>query len=145
MKIYIASSWKNSSWLLSIASLFRSWGHEVDLFCDESSKRFVFCFSQIDNYETLTQQTALQEPMFQKAFCEDRKWIDWCDVVVMILPCGNSAHLEAGYAKGAGKRLYIVGDFQPGEFDVMYGFANTLVDLDSIEDLRTLFEGDNHG
>ena len=44
----------------------------------------------------------------------------------MIMPCGRSSHLEGGYAVGKGKKLYIVGDFPRGEFDVMYGLANGL-------------------
>ena len=62
----------------------------------------------------------------QRAFAEDKKWIDWADAVIMLLPCGKSAHLEAGYAKGHGKKLYIIGEFPKGEFDVMYGFADRL-------------------
>jgi hypothetical protein len=44
--------------------------------------------------------------------------------VVLILPSGKSSHLEAGYAKGCGKKLYIIGGFVKGEFETMYGFAD---------------------
>ena len=54
----------------------------------------------------------------------------------MIHPCGKSAHLEAGYAKGSGKLLYMWGSFPKGEFDVMYGFADGMFRLDEFESLR---------
>ncbi|KKK63940.1 hypothetical protein LCGC14_2989230 [marine sediment metagenome] len=45
------------------------------------------------------------------------------------LTAGKSTHLEAGYAKGKGKKLIIYsGKFPKGEFDVMYGFADMVTD-----------------
>ncbi|MBT9174574.1 MAG: hypothetical protein DDT22_00234 [candidate division WS2 bacterium] len=38
MKIYIASSWKNSAYLIDFANLLRKHHHEVDLFCGESDR-----------------------------------------------------------------------------------------------------------
>ena len=71
----------------------------------------------------------LKDERSQKAFKEDKKWLDWCDVCILILPSGRSAHLEAGYAKGSGKTLIIFSNHFPyGEFDVMYGFADLLCD-----------------
>ena len=61
-----------------------------------------------------------------KAFQEDRKMIDWADAVILILPSGRSSHLEAGYAVGRGKKLFILGGFERGEFETMYGFADGL-------------------
>ena len=46
------------------------------------------------------------------------------DVVVLILPCGKSAHMEAGWIKGVEGRLIIYGDMLKGEFDAMYGMAD---------------------
>ncbi|MBU1172967.1 MAG: hypothetical protein KKD44_25685, partial [Proteobacteria bacterium] len=66
---------------------------------------------------------------------EDRKWLDWSDCVIMLMPCGRSSHLEAGYAKGQGKLLYIYGVFPRGEFDVMYGFANGLYRSEQIDEM----------
>lgn len=130
MKIYLASSWKNSQYLKQLAFAMRSWGHEVDCFCDESTGRYVFHWSQfVDTEEELMNYDAidfLDDHRTQKAFKEDKANINWADAVVMYLPCGRSAHLEAGYAKGQGKKLYIIGEFVKGEFDVMYGFADGL-------------------
>lgn len=124
MKIYIASSWKNEVSILELARLIKSWGHKVDCFCDDSTGRYVFHFSEVGNLDKLDAISFLEDNRTQKAFEEDKKMIDWSDAVVMLHPCGKSSHLEAGYAVGSGKKLYMVGEFLKGEFDVMYGFAD---------------------
>lgn len=129
MKIYLASSWKNADQVKQIKEVFESKGHKVDAFCDTSSGRFVFSFNQLPDVSTHNAISVMDFPVVQKAFMEDKKWIDWADAIVLILPAGNSAHLEAGYAKGSGKKLVIYRpSFPRGEFDVMYGFADLITD-----------------
>ena len=127
MKIYIATSWRMQGAALIMTSWLRSEGMEVDCFCDESTGRYVFHFSEISaDADSINGIDFLEDRRSQKAFAEDKKWLDWADTCILMLPSGRSAHLEAGYAKGCGKKLYIVGDFPPGEFDVMYGVADGL-------------------
>ena len=137
MKIYIATSWKCEKWAKLIAELLRKDGHEVDCFCDESTGRY--CFKWTDYFEKIEDANVfsfLSLPDARKAFEEDKKWIDWADTIVMLYPCGNSAHLEAGYAKGSGKKLYIYGIFPSGYFENMYGFADAIFDYEELDDLR---------
>ena len=126
VKIYIASSWKNEINVKSLASLLRLWGHEVDCFCDASTGRYVFHFSEVGPLDQIDAISFLQDHRAQKAFVEDKRRIDWADIIVMVHPCGKSSHLEAGYGKGIGKKLFMLGSFPKGEFDVMYGFADGL-------------------
>ncbi|MBW2673362.1 MAG: hypothetical protein JRD89_08125 [Deltaproteobacteria bacterium] len=131
MKIYIATSWKNEECALVMAQLLRQDGHEVDCFCDTSTGRY--CFRWADHFNKIEDANVfsfLALPEAKRAFEEDKKWIDWCDAVVMIYPCGNSAHLEGGYAKGLGKMFFIIGNFPPGYFENMYGFADEIYDDD---------------
>jgi len=129
MKIYIASSWKNAEDVLVIAKYLRENGHDVDCFADESTGRFVFHYSEIDSFENLDAINFMYDERSQKAFQEDKKWIDWAECVLLILPAGKSAHLEAGYGVGKGKYLIIYQqNFPRGEFDVMYGFADLITD-----------------
>ena len=136
MKIYIASSWKNAGECLDLASLFQAWGHKVDCFCDDSGDRYVFHFSEIGDPKSLNAIRFLGDHRTQKAFKEDKKWLDWADAVVMVLPCGRSAHLEAGYKVGRGGGLFILGEFPAGEFDVMYGFASGLFTFGGLDKLK---------
>lgn len=128
MKIYIASSWKNEGLALDLAGYLRELGHEVDCFADTSTGRYVFHFSEIDSRDQLDVINFLCDTRSLKAFEEDKKWLDWCECCVLLLPAGKSSHLEAGYIVGQEKKLIIFhpGGFPKGEFDVMYGFADLL-------------------
>ncbi|HUV46314.1 MAG TPA: hypothetical protein VMW45_04530 [Dehalococcoidia bacterium] len=130
MKIYIASSWKNQERVLWLAERLEQEGFEVDAFCRATDKRYSFHWSEfVDDEAELLKYDAIsfiQDYRVVRAFNEDKSWLDWADTVIMLMPCGRSSHLEAGYAVGKGKGLYIYGDFPKGEFDVMYGFANGL-------------------
>lgn len=138
MNIYIASSWKNEKLVAMLAKHLRNEGHEVDAFVDASSGRYVFHFSEIGDASNIDAISFLKDYRTQKAFKEDKKWLDWCDCCVMLLPAGKSTHLEAGYAKGQGKKLIIYqpDGFPMGVFDVMYGFADLIT-----ENFGELIEG----
>ncbi|MCK4829368.1 hypothetical protein KA005_77305, partial [bacterium] len=97
--------------------------------------RYVFHWSEMldspdKSISKLNAVTFLADKRSQRAFKEDKKWLNWCDALVLVLPAGNSSHLEAGYIKGQGKQLIIYAPlgFPQGEFDVMYGFANLLTE-----------------
>jgi len=146
MKIYLASSWKNQEAVLDLAGFLEARGFEVDAFCRDG-KRYVFHWTElVDTEADLLKYDAvsfLSDPRVQRAFVEDKKWLDWSDCVVMMKPCGNSAHIEAGYAKGQGKALYIYGSFPQGQFDVMYSFADGLCREGDLECLVELLR--KHG
>lgn len=139
MRIYIASSWKNQKRVLMLAEKLEQEGFEVDAFCRATDTRYAFHWSElVDNEDDLKYFDAIEmlaDPRTQRAFKEDRKWLDWSDTVIMLMPCGRSSHLEAGYAVGQGKRLFIYGDFPKGEFDVMYGLADSLFRTEDLEGL----------
>ncbi|MHB8118656.1 MAG: hypothetical protein ACYDHX_08025 [Methanothrix sp.] len=128
MKVYLASSWKNKAEVDRVAEELRRFGLEVDNFSDPSSGRFVFSWKDLpaEILENLNAKTFLRDGRTQKAFQEDKDGIDWADVVLMIMPCGRSSHLELGYAKGKGKKaiIYYPNDYILGEFETMYGFAD---------------------
>ncbi|MEL7669342.1 hypothetical protein [Methanobacterium sp.] len=138
LKIYLASSWKNKDNVNELATLLREDGYEVDDFTDESQGRFVFSLTEITEDELkLDALKMMDDHRAQRAFKEDKERIDWCDVIICILPCGLSAHMELGYAKGSGKKviLYAPGCFEPGKWEVMYGFADIMTeDLLGVED-----------
>jgi len=142
MKIYLASSWKNKEAVLEMATLLRDEGHVVDAFCEEDR---AVSFNWSDLFETMDKEglditeygarDVINHWMVQDAFMYDKQQLDWCDAVVMLLPCGRSSHMEAGYAVGMGKKLYIVGGFEKGEFDVMYGFAEWMYYYDELHEM----------
>lgn len=144
LKIYLASSWKNKDNVTELAELLREDGYKVDDFTDESLDRFVFSWKEITKNDLeLNAMKMMEDHRAQKAFKQDKERIDWCDVLICILPCGLSAHMELGYAKGTGKKviLYAPGCFEPGKWEVMYGFADLMTeDLLGIEDYLEFIE-----
>ena len=129
-KIYMASSWKMCPSVRVIAEALRNDGHQVFDFTDADNRpdglgHFVFNasdwagkpLSEIDWLEFLQYEAT------HRAFQSDRGGLDWADTLILVLPCGRSAHMEAGYAVGKGKDVFIIGELPKGEFDVMHLFA----------------------
>lgn len=146
MKIYLASSWKISNAVLLIKDCLIRQGFQVDAFCDQSHGRIGWNLADElrkggGDPQDIDPISALQHPLlkdlFKRAFAEDKKWLDWCDCCIMIHPCGNSAHLEGGYATGRGKLFYIYWCNEPpkGAFDNMYQFADGLYRPNELEQL----------
>ncbi|MCK5386789.1 MAG: hypothetical protein KAJ39_06365 [Gammaproteobacteria bacterium] len=143
MKIYLASSWKMKHTVELMHLMLTEDGHEVDSFCNEDGGRVSFDWNELTdimrkegtNIKDMDAIDMMSHWRVKKAFEEDKKWIDWADVLIMVMPCGRSSHLEAGYAVGSGKKMYIVGGFKKGEFDVMYGFADGMYDYSDVDKL----------
>lgn len=107
-KIYVASSWRNS-YQQDVVSFLRNKGHEVYDFRNPPHGNGGFQWSDIDpNWQQWTTEQyreALNHPIAQKGFNSDFNGMQWADVCVMVLPCGRSANTEAGWMKGAGKKV----------------------------------------
>lgn len=130
MRLYIASSWKLEPELKVIAKELRKIeGLEVDLFCDPASGRYIFYIDELDiPREKMSALTLLQHWQVHKAADSDYAAIDWCDVLLLILPCGKSSHWEAGYADGIGKKVYVapLENYPMGDVDVCYARADIM-------------------
>jgi len=57
---------------------------------------------------------------------KDFEAMQWADCCVMVLPCGRSANTEAGWMKGAGKKVYV---YQPvkQEPELMYKIYDGII------------------
>lgn len=121
MKIYVASSWRNTI-QPSIVHALRKEGHEVYDFKNPTeclpAKNAVdgpvwktevldqgFHWTEILPYEWTPDQfrSALDFPTAKRGFEQDMDSLETCSACVLVLPCGKSAHLELGYLVGKGK------------------------------------------
>jgi hypothetical protein len=139
LKIYIAGSFKNIDACREAGGLIRDKGYSTYVFCDEDSEAYKnsikvreLCFT-----ESFTPKTALYNGYIQKIYQTNLSELVYANVVVLILPCGKSAHLEAGFVKGRNGKVIIYGEMIKGEFDAMYGIAD-LITSDFNEVLETL-------
>lgn len=72
---------------------------------------------------------------FKKVFKEDLDGLKNANTVIMLLPAGNSVHIEAGIAYGLGKKLVLIGE--PEKPDSLYLiFQKKYKDID--EFLKTI-------
>ena len=135
MRIYVASSWRNEKQPQVVAAL-REAGHEVYDFRNPVPGENGFGWSQIDQaWQTWTPEqylAALDHPIAQHGFSRDMDALEGCEACVLVMPCGRSAHLELGWAAGAGRLTYVLLD-GPSEPELMYlmntRICATLTDL----------------
>jgi nucleoside 2-deoxyribosyltransferase len=172
-RIYLASSWRNP-FQPKIVQDLRAWGHAVYDFRHDSRAlgasplghteppATAFSWAEMDpdwkDWKPREYLGALQtSARAAQGFIGDLRGMEWADTCVMALPCGNSAHIEAGYMKGRGKRLIIywersekvttaknetTGETKEWTFepDLMYLLADNLV-ISSKELMLTLGHG----
>ena len=105
-KIYVASSWRNTFYPEVVARL-REAGHDVYDFRNPPSGDPGFKWSSVsEDYMEWTPQQyreMLLHPKAERQFHNDIEAMEGCDVCVLVLPCGRSAHTEAGWFAGKGK------------------------------------------
>jgi hypothetical protein len=132
LKIYVASSWRNVHQPGVVAAL-REDGHEVYDFKKPKEGDDGFHWSEIDggwkSWSTGQFIKALDHSIAKAGFDSDMEALENADVTVLVLPCGRSAHLEAGHAAGTGKKLAILLDKNtPLEPELMYRMADIITD-----------------
>lgn len=95
-----------------------------------------FKWSEIDpdfqNWTPQQCQKGLTHPLAIKQLDNDIEAMDYCDICILVLPCGRSAHMEAGWFAGKGKKVIALLP-DPQEPELMYGMFDAVVC--SIEDV----------
>ncbi|MBO7618106.1 MAG: hypothetical protein J6T22_12970 [Bacteroidales bacterium] len=134
-RIYVASSWRNQ-YFPEVVKRLREAGHEVYDFRNPPHGGAGFHWTDIDpdapNWTYPQYAEGLHHPLAERQFQADIDALTWADTCVLVLPCGRSAHTEAGWMAGAGKRVlaYIPEMVEP---ELMYklfdGVAGSLEEL----------------
>lgn len=119
-RIYLASSWRNPHHRTYMIHL-KNWGHQVYDFTAKDQTITIggqeckgFSWQQIGAPEDLSQwewhqyvAAITSHGAAAAGYLSDLRHMEWADTCVLLLPCGRSAHLEAGYMKGRNKRVII--------------------------------------
>lgn len=138
MKVYVASSWRNPRQPEVVGDL-RFAGHDVYDFRNPAPGNNGFAWSAIDPdwnaWSAPKLIEALDDPIAVAGFELDMSALKACDACVLVLPCGRSAHLELGWAVGAGKLTIALLD--DGEPELMYRMVDRLC-LDMADVCRAL-------
>ena len=134
-KIYVASSWRNP-YYPAVVERLRQEGHEVYDFRNPPHGGAGFHWTDIDpnapEWTFPEYAEGLRHPLAERQFQADIDALTWADTCVLVLPSGRSAHTEAGWMAGAGKRVlvYIPEMIEPELmyklFDGVFGSLDTL-------------------
>jgi mitochondrial fission protein ELM1 len=111
-----------------VVELLRALGHQVYDFRNPEGKTG-FAWSSIDeDWEQWTTEEyyeALKHPIAEAGFKSDFDAMKWSDACIMVLPCGSSANTEAGWMKGAGKKVFVYSPVKQ-EPELMYKIYDDL-------------------
>ena len=121
-KIYVASSWRNAFYP-DVVTKLREAGHEVYDFRNPPHGKGGFHWSDVaPNFQNWTVEqyaAGLKDPWSEQQFKSDLEAMEWADTCVLVLPCGRSAHTEAGWFAGRGcKTIAYIPEMQ--EAELMY-------------------------
>ena len=108
LSIYVASSWRNEYYPEVIVKL-REAGFYVYDFRNPPSGDPGFKWGSIDpdfmEWTPSQYRNMLHHPKAERQFHNDIEAMEACDACVLVLPCGRSAHTEAGWFSGRGKKV----------------------------------------
>ena len=124
LKIYLASSWQNKEYE-QVLNTLRLEGYETyDFKHPENKELSSFDWEKLDkkyNRWTCSDfKKALNHPETIKAFQKDFQAMQEADICVLLLPCGRSAHSEAGWMKGNGTKVFILDLSENPKPELMY-------------------------
>jgi len=128
-KIYVASSWRNML-QQGVVHTCRAAGFDVYDFKNPPNGK-PFDFEQVglegDNPIPADQYIEMinNHPRAYEGFHSDFDAMKAADIFILVLPCGRSAHLELGWAVGAGKKTAVLLD-DPCTPDLMYKMVDYL-------------------
>ena len=109
-RIYVASSWRNP-YYEQVVKRLREEGHEVYDFRNLPHGGNGFHWTDVDEnapdwtFEDYAE--GLSHPLAERQFKADLDALEWADACVLVLPCGRSAHTEAGWMAGRGKKVVV--------------------------------------
>lgn len=136
--VYVASSWRNS-YQPEVVARLRAAGHEVYDFRNPEENPGGFYWADVapdwQEWSPREYIEHLVHPVAEKGFAADLRAMERADCCVLVLPCGRSAHTEAGWFAGRGLKtiVYIPEKQEP---ELMYKLFDAVVD--SVDDILKL-------
>lgn len=115
--IYLASSWRNTERLDLLAEALGNANWTFYDFRADDEKSSGFHWSDLPGVDpgagNVAQTRAstfarmLENPIAKAAYRRDMDHLDAADCLILVLPCGKSAHAEFGYAVAQGKKVIV--------------------------------------
>ncbi len=127
--VYVASSWRNPLYPGVVATLHAAGIEHYDFRNPADGPGFSWDqvggtpFSKAEDVDTYLKM--IDHPRAVEGYQSDFNAMQRADTFVLVLPCGKSAHLELGWAVGAGKRTAVLLE-NPVEPELMYRMVDYL-------------------
>ncbi|MCL5004725.1 MAG: nucleoside 2-deoxyribosyltransferase [Patescibacteria group bacterium] len=140
MKFFIASPWKNKEEVEKLSEELKTKGHETYSFLESGENLLT---GQPIEAEMKVYWEALanwqNDKRISQIFESEVNGLKACDALILLLPAGDSSHVEAGIAYGLGKKLFLIGAINKPE--VVYLMFNKIyMDITSfLSDLPNIF------
>jgi len=135
--IYVASSWRNGR-QHDVVTRLRDEGYGAyDFRHPNGGKGFAWSdIPEMDGHVNGSDPyafiTALNHPLAVEGFRRDFAAMERASIFVLVLPCERDAHLELGWAAGAGKETVVLLD-DPCKASLMYRMVDHISpDLDDL-------------
>jgi hypothetical protein len=138
--LYVASSWRNQHYPL-VLKMVRGAGaaagaDEPDYgVYDFRAANGGFSWREVDEdwqaWSLNAYRAALTHPAAERGWANDKGALDAATALLLVGPCGRSAHLELGYAAGRGipTAIYLPEQQEP---ELMYRLADEIL-IDAVE------------
>jgi nucleoside 2-deoxyribosyltransferase len=135
--IYLVGSLRNPK-IPHLAQTLRKEGYEVFSEWHNPGPEADMHWQEHEKLKGSSYKEALEGSHVENVFYYDKTYIDFSDIVIMVMPAGRSGHLELGYAAGCGKKTFILLDKEPEQYDVMPRFSDAICNNVSelIDELR---------
>jgi hypothetical protein len=125
-EFFIAGKTRNKDAILKICDIFDK--NNVSYYCflkdDDSMKSYGDQNNSVEENMEVFENLDLKSDVVLKIFNVDLENEKACKNFLLVLPAGNSGHIEAGIAYGMGKKCYAIGDFDAT--DSLYNIFETI-------------------
>lgn len=115
MKYFIASRWRNKEKVEELTAKLRAKGETVYNFIEIEGQYM----GGEDVEEEMREFEAIKDwrtnPKIKELFDRDVAHLKEADAFILLLPAGNSSHIEAGIAYGLGKKMIVIGEVEKAE------------------------------
>lgn len=137
--VYVASSWRRSKRHPAVVDALRAAGHEVyDYRHPPDVEPLSFMLRTAMGGRELAWWLKQTDGHSYDVWRSHAAALAWAQVIVLVLPAGSSAHLEAGWGAGRGQIVIVLASPSPQRSELMYRLADKVVSTidELVEELR---------
>lgn len=131
MKFFIASPWKNKEQVEQLTSELEGMGHSAYSFMESGSNLLTGkpIEAEMKEFSEALLNWKVDDRIAKIAESEIQAIKD-ADVIILLLPAGDSSHMEAGIGYGMGKRIVLIGPVEKPEIIYLL-FNHVYLDISS--------------